>query len=540
MKAVSFFICNLLIAVTFPLSVFAQADTESFKISVFGGLDTESPTTPTLISAIAPTDSQVDLVWSQATDNVFVAGYSIIRDSVPIASTSLLGFSDTGLLASTSYTYEVRAFDAAFNYSSTSNSITVTTPDFVPEEIATSSGTTGPSGTVARTVLRDWSIVAGVSTTSMELTTAHPARIEIRWGRSASYELGYVVSNVFARDHTFLITDLEPGTTYEYEVVGFMPAGIPTVLKTGVFTTHTLNIPILPTNVSRFTATVYDADVLLQWQLPRDESFSHVRIVRSHLRFPEYPQDGAIVYQGAGTSYVDTNILSHYSPMYYTAFVYDKDGTVSSGAVAMAYLPTEGSGGDYPNAPSLEPPQVTPEATSSVAIDRVTVDMRIPDATDIKITQSDRIATLDQAPITLSGNAPLTISIPKKAVAGNLKSIIVTVLDPSNHRQSYAYLLRINKNQTAYEAVLPAFGVAGLSQVQVAIYDYEAFIVARYATPLVIEVATAPASETGEVVFPDVLFKYAPLLGVALAILVVPLFLFFLIRRRREEDEDNH
>jgi len=536
MKVVSFLLCSVLIVLLFPTSVFAQADSESFYISVFGGADTESPTTPTLLSATPLTHSQINLVWSASTDNVLVAGYSILRDGTPIATTSLLSFSDTGLVASTSYTYEVRAFDSVFNYSTTSNSVTATTLEFVPEEPAPTN-VSGTTGTVARVVLRDWSIESGISTTSIGLTTALPARIEIRWGRSASYELGYVVSSVFAREHSFFIADLEPGTTYEYEMVGFTPAGSPTILKTGTFTTQTMSVAVLPTNVSRFTATANGTDVVLQWQLPSDGAFAHVRVVRSHLRFPEHPQDGAIVYQGLKNNALDRYILREYSPVYYTAFVYDTDGNVSSGAVAIAYVRTTTGGDTPPRVPSIEPPRVTPEATSSVAIDRVTVDMRIPDPADIKLVQDGRTFTFEQAPIRISPTTPMTISIPRTAVAGNLKSIIVTVLDPSNHRQSYAYLLRINKNQTAYEAVIPAFDVAGFSQVQVAIYDYEAFLVARFATPLVIEVSPVSASQADEVLFPDVLFNNVPLLGFALAvILLVPLILYLLMRRRRDED----
>jgi hypothetical protein len=83
---------------------------------VVGGEDTEAPTTPTLLSAIPTAATQIDLVWSTSTDNVIVSGYVLFRDSVIVATTSQTSYLDTGLTASTTYSYEVYAFDGFFKY----------------------------------------------------------------------------------------------------------------------------------------------------------------------------------------------------------------------------------------------------------------------------------------------------------------------------------------------------------------------------------------------------------------------------------------
>jgi hypothetical protein len=527
----------LLLVLLIPPTVLAQG-TEEFTIRVFGGIDDEPPTTPTLLTATPVTENQIDITWSASTDNFMVSGYVVSRDGIAIATTSLLGYSDTGLVASTTYSYAVQAFDPSFNYSSSSNTLATTTlqpppPPPVPEvEIPTVR-----QQTATRVVMKDLQVNTGVSTTSLQLDTAYPARIEVRWGRSASYELGYVVSNVFSREHAILITDLEPGTTYEYEIVGFTPFGRETILKTGTFTTESLEIPTLPTNVSRFSAVTQGQDVALSWQIPTDANIAHVRIVRSHLGFPEYPQDGAIAYQGLRVTYTDVGILSRYSPVYYTAFVYDVHGNVSSGAIAIAYAtPSVGEGGSGTGVPVLDPPRVTPEATSTVVTDRVTVDMRLPDPADIRITQQSVEYTLEQAPITVDGTKQFVVSIPRTAVAGNLKTIIVTVLDPTNHRNSYSYLLRINKERSAYEAVVPALGVVGSSQIRVSIYDYEAFIVAQYEAPLILDSGVVEGQV--EVVFPDALYNNTKLVSAGVFTLVLLTLVLFLMWRRRTED--NH
>jgi hypothetical protein len=533
-----YFILVLLLLTCLTQSVFAQVDTDEFIIRVNVDADIAAPTTPTLLSAMPVATSQVDIAWSSSTDNVVVSGYSVLRDGVPIATTSLLSYSDTGLFAGTTYTYTVQAFDISYNYSSTSNSLSVET--FASPE------SEREGGTVARVVLDGLTIETGVSTTSFALQTAHQARLELRWGRTASYELGYVVSNIFTKEHSVLLTDLEPGTTYEYEIVGYTPFGAQTILKKGTFTTLGVLQQVSLPNVSRFRAVGIGDDVELSWLVPESENISHVRVVRSHFGFPEHPQDGAVVYQGLKGIARDEKILAQYSPVYYTAFVYDVYGNVSSGAVAMVYATrpagetTAPSDNGFQNKPdpvtnigdTMVP---TDESTSTIHVERFTVDMKMPKLSDIVIIQEDRRFTFIDPDIILNPEKDFILSLPKGAVAGNLKSIIATVVDPTDNRQTYSYLLRINKNLTAYEAQIAPFSVNGESQVVLEIYDYEAFVIGTYQAPLTF---TKPSQEVEEaVVFPDVLFQYWPHVVVTALVVISLLLVFFLVRRRGEDNE---
>ena len=89
--------------------------------------DTQAPTAPGGLTSPSKTSSSVTLSWSASTDNVGVTGYRIYRGGAAVATTSSTSFTNTGLSAGTSYTYNVRAFDAAGNESASSNSVTVTT-----------------------------------------------------------------------------------------------------------------------------------------------------------------------------------------------------------------------------------------------------------------------------------------------------------------------------------------------------------------------------------------------------------------------------
>jgi uncharacterized protein YkwD/chitodextrinase len=94
------------------------------------GSDTQAPSAPVLSSAVVISATQVDLAWGGSTDNVGVAGYQILRNGAVLTSlsTAARSYSDTGASAGTTYTYSVRAYDAASNFSAPSNGIQVTTP----------------------------------------------------------------------------------------------------------------------------------------------------------------------------------------------------------------------------------------------------------------------------------------------------------------------------------------------------------------------------------------------------------------------------
>lgn len=90
--------------------------------------DTQAPSQPTNLQASAISQTRVDLSWTASTDNVGVTGYKVLRDSVVIATTATTAHSDTSVVASTTYSYQVLAFDAAGNESTPSTAANVTTP----------------------------------------------------------------------------------------------------------------------------------------------------------------------------------------------------------------------------------------------------------------------------------------------------------------------------------------------------------------------------------------------------------------------------
>lgn len=94
---------------------------------VAGGGDTQAPSAPTNLTSPSKTATSVSLSWGASTDNVGVTGYDVYRNGTVAGSTSSTSFTVSGLAAATSYSFYVRAKDAAGNVSASSSTISVTT-----------------------------------------------------------------------------------------------------------------------------------------------------------------------------------------------------------------------------------------------------------------------------------------------------------------------------------------------------------------------------------------------------------------------------
>jgi chitodextrinase len=99
--------------------------------------DTSAPSVPAGLTVTGTTSSSVSLKWTASTDNVGVSGYRVYRNGAQVASLAGTTFQDTGLSASTTYSYSVAAYDAAGNVSAASALVSGTTT-------GTTGGTTAP------------------------------------------------------------------------------------------------------------------------------------------------------------------------------------------------------------------------------------------------------------------------------------------------------------------------------------------------------------------------------------------------------------
>ncbi len=287
--------------------------------------DTTLPSVPTNLTGSAPSSSRVTLSWTASSDNIAVAGYKVFRNggATPIATVSGPSFSDTGLTASTTYSYRVSAFDASGNNSAQSSpavEVTTLAPD-----------TAAPS------------VPAGLAATAVS-----PSRINLNWSASSDnvavtgyriYRNGGATPVATVTGTSYSDTGLSSNTTYSYTVAAFDEAGnasaksSPPVQATTPVLDNTA--PSVPTGLSG--TAVYSFQIDLNWTASSDNvAVAGYRIFRNGGATPV-----AIV---SGTSYSDT-ALSASTSYSYTVQAFDAAGNSSAKTTPALQLTTPASNG---------------------------------------------------------------------------------------------------------------------------------------------------------------------------------------------------
>lgn len=203
---------------------FNYGEVEDYTVIISNStVDTTAPSAPSSLTSSNLTESTVDLNWSASTDNIGVIAYEVRRGTTVLTTTANTSIQITGLVIGTSYSFNIRAVDAAGNISSASNSISVTPTD-----------QTAPS------------VPAGLSVTSITQNTA-----TISWSASSdnigvtSYDLyidGSLLNNVTG--NTASLTGLSAGTSYSVAVRAKDAAGNNSSISSAVnFTTEATSTP---------------------------------------------------------------------------------------------------------------------------------------------------------------------------------------------------------------------------------------------------------------------------------------------------------
>lgn len=461
-------ICVLIILGSPSLS---GAQSDSFTVRLSLGSDTESPTTPNPLSVTPIASTQIDVTWGTSTDNAGVIGYQLFRDAVQIATTTLTTFSDTGLNASTAYAYYVTAFDSSGNISSSSVTRATTTFAEVPPVVATSTQESADVS-IARLQLTSFDITPSTNGAKFTFGTNLPTRFILRYGTTSVYDDGVIEGPVFKRSHTTSLFPLDPGTNYVYELNGFDRFGNEVVLSSGSFDTVNLPDTTAPANVSNFSATPFGADTFLSWRAPADDDFVFVRVVRNHLFYPANDSDGFLVYEGSASSFTDQGGLLEYDTQYYTIFAYDSSNNSSSGAVATATTQPAQESDLIVSEESAGEPESDLDANVDEGGATSTADQTVLYAGSVQIVQADTNQTLADRFIVLDSRLPYEMFVPVEAVPQNLKTIVATIVNPSNQRLQDKYLLKINQEQTGYSARVSAPMVIGDSRITIEMIDF--------------------------------------------------------------------
>ncbi|WP_224367081.1 fibronectin type III domain-containing protein [Hyalangium versicolor] len=165
-----------------------------------GPSDTTAPSAPTNLASTSKTATLVTLGWTASTDNVAVTSYRIYRGGVEVGTSTTTSFTNTGLTASTTYAFTVRAYDAAGNQSASSNTVNVTTSAAADTQAPTMPTDMHTSEVTSGTVALAWTA-----------STDNVAVVRYRIYRD-NVDIGTITST------TYTDTACKPETTYIYKV----------------------------------------------------------------------------------------------------------------------------------------------------------------------------------------------------------------------------------------------------------------------------------------------------------------------------------
>lgn len=329
----------------------------------------------------------------------------------------------------------------------------------VPPVVFPPTGPGGGSGSPA--TIYDL-VIAEITQTSAKISwkTVGPALCKFSWGQTPDYEKEIISGGSFDKEHLVGLKNLSPETLYYFKII--CQDLLKTQAESGEQQFKTLFRQDItpPANVSDFEATAEEERIILKWQNPSDPDLAGVRILRSESFYPSDPWNGELVYEGKDTSFVDSQVAKG-KKYYYTAFTYDKSGNYSSGAVTFA-IP--GKPGVPPEIPPEVPPELVPPEIGKLSIE------------DFDFWQGGKKVDLKDGKFILEKEKPLKISINYEKVPEVLKTIMVTIEKPGQKGENskyFSFLLRINREKTAYEATISPPGGGEIFPFSINILDYK-------------------------------------------------------------------
>ncbi len=450
-----------------PLDVFA-ADS-SFRVGLdVASIDSGPPTVPVNLAAVAQTQTQVSVTWDPSTDDLGVVGYVLYRDGFAYATTTNTSYIDTGLTASTTYMYEVNAFDQIGNYSATSTSVLVTTLSVPPPQPSGSGTSTRsrsgggasfappgyagvyPESPESPFLITNVVYTPGENSILISWRTTYISDSKVLWGRTSDFETGSIYRQQMDLEHSVVIDQLEPGTGYQIHIESMTPQGVITAYESTFYTL--LPRQELMQNVTNITFQETGTGVEIKWNNGMLSTSTDVRAVSSERFFPQDPYDGKVLYEGTGNSFNDPQGLSN-ETTYYSLFTKGEDGTYSSGAVGTY---SRGDGINF-------------FSTSTLAgLEQLDVNL-------IQVLQKNKNIISDgEGVFEIHETSVVEVRLPSSIHHGDYKAILVSVINSEEEKGIDTFLFSYDRQKEKYIAYIPQDSlVEGEQDVLISYYGFD-------------------------------------------------------------------
>ncbi|MBC7510827.1 MAG: fibronectin type III domain-containing protein, partial [Ferruginibacter sp.] len=178
--------------------------------------DVTAPTAPTGLVSSAIAITSCTLSWTASTDAVGVTGYDVFKDGVLYGASATTTINITGLAASTTYNFTVKAKDAAGNLSVSSAGLNVTTLAQTDVTAPTVPSNLTASAIATTSCTLSWT----ASTDAVGVTGYDVFKDGVSYGSSATTSIN--------------VTGLTPATTYNFTVKAKDAAGNISVASAGL------------------------------------------------------------------------------------------------------------------------------------------------------------------------------------------------------------------------------------------------------------------------------------------------------------------
>ncbi len=224
--------------------------------------DIVAPSVPTGVNISLATSSSLRVSWTASTDNVGVVKYEIYRNNggatsvntttpFAIVNAPATTYTNSGLLSSRTYRYNIKAVDAAGNKSALSARVAGTTL-----AVAAPTSVTVVSPTTSSLTL-NWSPSSSANVFDYV--------IYANAGGSTSVNTTTPVGTVLAGTHTFTHQNLNPGTTYKYRLRARDDASNVSSLTSQVSGTTSTATVAAPSTPSGLATTSTQNSITVSW-----------------------------------------------------------------------------------------------------------------------------------------------------------------------------------------------------------------------------------------------------------------------------------